>query len=1066
MRLIPTRFLLIAISIITLLFMAGTWGVYRYALSADQPTSTPIPPPLSKEEEEIKKAIDIAIQAEQPHALALLLYENQIEEIKTSADGSWATAWLVPLDPQTGEIVPIEPGLALVRSTDQGWQAFLPSDPLWPIVIKEIPNDLIPSDKKIEWLQLSEYKAAAVTAPIKGYKLPWSGGDTMALTQSVGHDRYTPSGNAHFAFDFAKPGYPSGLFNVLAARGGVVRRVIWTNENGNETNSNYIVLEDTSTSPVTYQLYMHLAKDSIPPELRVIGKPVRQGQLIGVADDTGVSSGNHLHFMVHTNAASYWGTSIDITFDEVTINGGRPRITSDLPYCKSSDVCDTTQTTYVSSNFMSPDHIPPTGGITLPPQGSLISIGTLPLQGWAKDENSGIGSVQFMALYSGAWHYLGNTFSSENFSYNWDMCADKVPDGPVSLALSIRDKALNQATGLPGLTHFSKNYECPVPPTACNPTSNQIALFAGSDYQGKCEVFSTGDYSSASQLGKLGGDNAESIRVGANVQATLFTGESLTGRGETFFGGDSNLADNRVGADTVSSLKVKTRTSLPAIPALTWPENGASYLDDASFSFSWRDASGGSQYQLQVISETTSILVTPWISQTHWHLSALPPGDYTWKVKARNENGESSWSTSRTLQITPASNSLALLVEPLVPPFLETMESATIGWEGTNWKLANEANHTDGGSLGWEYSPNSSNSYDDGTTNSGYLTSPEITIPGSGAYYLRFYYQYETEDPHIHWDQRWVQISVNGGAYENMLQLSSDPMSYWLRSPAISLVSYLGQKIRLRFYFSTLDSLNNQFMGWNIDDVSITTEPPSACIDSDNTIAQASWLLDAQPVTRAICPGGDIDYYKFQGVEGDQIGIRTQSQAIGSPLDTTLTLIDIDGSSPLAYNDDIVQFERTDSFISYRLSRSGTFYIKVQAWDHPNSGGMNEVYTLALFSDSQDPSASFINPQEATTLSFGKTNLSIAASDNKSGIGLIRFYWHSNDWQIPNWIYLGEDWDPSDGWNYEFDTSGISNLNGIAVYAVVFDWAGNWVGTGAWNLRSPMIYLPLIIQSH
>ena len=47
------------------------------------------------------------------------------------------------------------------------------------------------------------------------------------------------------------------------------------------------VLEDRTTTPVTYQLYLHLAQDSIPATLRVIGAQVRRGQFIGVADDTG-----------------------------------------------------------------------------------------------------------------------------------------------------------------------------------------------------------------------------------------------------------------------------------------------------------------------------------------------------------------------------------------------------------------------------------------------------------------------------------------------------------------------------------------------------------------------------------------------------------------------------------------------------------------------------------------------------------------------------------------------------------------------------------------------------------
>ena len=28
----------------------------------------------------------------------------------------------------------------------------------------------------------------------------------------------------------------------------------------------------------------------------------------------------------------------------------------------------------------------------------------------------------------------------------------------------------------------------------------------------------------------------------------------------------------------------------------------------------------------------------------------------------------------------------------------------------------------------------------------------------------------------------------------------------------------------------------------------------------------------------------------------------------------------------------------------------------------------------------------------------------------------------TNDWQIPNWIFLGEDWDPDNGWSTEEST--------------------------------------------
>ncbi|NJN44468.1 MAG: M23 family metallopeptidase, partial [Anaerolineae bacterium] len=113
-----------------------------------------------------------------------------------------------------------------------------------------------------------------------------------------------------------------------ASKGGTVHLAVWDYPNGFDdgscAHSNYIILKDTTTTPTTYQLYLHLAFDSIPEDLRTIGAPVVQGQYIGNADDTGCSTGHHLHFHVHTNSFSYWGTALDITFDDVSINGGRP----------------------------------------------------------------------------------------------------------------------------------------------------------------------------------------------------------------------------------------------------------------------------------------------------------------------------------------------------------------------------------------------------------------------------------------------------------------------------------------------------------------------------------------------------------------------------------------------------------------------------------------------------------------------------------------------------------------------------------------------------------------------
>ena len=393
------------------------------------------------------------------------------------------------------------------------------------------------------------------------------------------------------------------------------------------------------------------------------------------------------------------------------------------------------------------------------------------------------------------------------------------------------------------------------------------------------------------------------------------------------------------------------------------------------------------------------------------------------------------------------------------------METLALDWtHSNNWDLTDEINHTSGGVVSWYYDTNSASGYDTGAPNAGYLTSPPINLPANGGAFLDFWYYYETESSGINWDQRWVQISVNNGPFTNIHQLSDDQTRVWLRSPAISLATYAGSSVRIRFYFVTLDGLGNQYKGWYIDDISINLVAPPDCLDMDNTIANATLINYGSSQFGLICAGGDVDYYKFQGVAGDRVGIRVDASTMGSTLDSYLTLYDNDGLSLLAENDDQVLYEQTDSFISYLLLRTGTYYIKIKSWDHPTSGSPSAFYTLHLYQDNQDPTASIIFPQDGQNIIKGPFQLSVNAADTQTGISYVDFLWHSPDWQSANWQVIGQDWDGSDGWSMPFDTSQIDIANGIAIYARVYDQAGNWIGLGAYNLRLPGVFLPMIVK--
>ncbi len=91
----------------------------------------------------------------------------------------------------------------------------------------------------------------------------------------------------------------------------------------------------------------------------------------------------------------------------------------------------------------------------------------------------------------------------------------------------------------------------------CTPDANQVALYANPDYAGNCITLGIGEYPNPGYLGPVGNDNAESIRVGSNVQAILCVDDNYQGTCETLAADDANLGDNAVGANSVSSARVE-----------------------------------------------------------------------------------------------------------------------------------------------------------------------------------------------------------------------------------------------------------------------------------------------------------------------------------------------------------------------------------------------------------------------------------------------------------------------------------------------------------------------------
>jgi hypothetical protein len=398
------------------------------------------------------------------------LLDYQIEHIQVQDDGQMAIIWLAAVDPETGEVLAREPELALgILDQDGQWQVLLDDDPNF--------DDAFINFQYAEKSQQGDLISAAEAMPKSGkvyggYYLPWAAGLEKRLTWSVGHTSCYPIYYCTHAFDFAD----GTMFPLVASKGGTVFHWKDSCPNNTSTCTNSITLQDRSTDPWTYQIYLHIAQNSVPSSLRQVGARVLQGQYIATVDNTGYSTGHHVHFMVvsentryfSTGMQSVWGVAEDITFRDVTINwhaptqGGRPR----LAY-EAAEYGGEGQTYYVSGNTPA---FPPTGGLTAPATKTYVTNRNLTVSGWGEDDIAVV-KMEILANFAGSWVQIGSEQTSNPFTTTVDLCSTPIPNGSFTLALRVWDYEGNPS---PIMTprKLIKNVECGT--TGTNPSVSLI----------------------------------------------------------------------------------------------------------------------------------------------------------------------------------------------------------------------------------------------------------------------------------------------------------------------------------------------------------------------------------------------------------------------------------------------------------------------------------------------------------------------------------------------------------------------------------------------------------------
>lgn len=1041
-------------------------------------------------DEALREAFKKAVEQDRAQVLGFMIYDVVVDRIEYSQDGTVALLYLALQDPLSKAMIAVEPGLSIARNESrsdptiaESWQLTMQTAPDFSKQVKSLPAELLTEDILMRYGEEAQVIDPQSVQVFTGYKLPWSAGVEKRLSGSIGHVLTYKScpETCRYAYDFAD----GTMFPILASKGGTVKSFRVGCANNDHNCTNFLALEDQSTIPTTYQIYYHMAYDSIPAHLRVVGAQVMQGEYIGDVDNTGASSGHHLHFHVFitpTRSNWEWGYSTDFVYDDVAINGGRPRTCSEATSFPSyGSECnpgpDGIRGTPDDNRFRSgntPAH-PPSGNVITPINRQLLTTQVMTVGGTAVD-NIEVTRIQVLANWNDTWRTIDNITPGSGgiFLKDIDLCAANVPEGPFSLLVRVYDREGSQVVASPGVIQLIKNFGCgsiQVPPApACAPNDNQVALYAEPDFRGACKKFEIRDkVYSTEELGSVGDNTAASIQVGKNVQAILFDlGDDVSqvipeGRIETFESNDVNLADNRIGADRVSGLQVLLRSMPPDEPFLTavGPKlDGTSPTTQDSLILAWNGGAGATSFDVVLSGpgRTDTWTVT---RETSIPIGTLAAGSYNWLVTARNSAG-----TNNTLGSFTVVNASPPNLPARNTPFFDDVESGSNDWTATGfWQRASLETGGRPATQVWMY--NNGEDYaplpSPGVPwRGGDLTSPPISIPTGATHYLQFKYFADVEDGNVYWDQRRVQVIDAQGKITDLYQLSDDkqfPSQVWLQRPSLSLAAFAGKTIRIRFHFNVIDTQYNAGFGWAVDDIAVNTVAPVAgCADNDrNSPDFASPIQMGSTVTGAlICPQNDIDFYRFEGIAGQPVSIDIDAQVKGSALDALVLLLDSDKRSVIAENDDEVLGDETDPLLTYTLQRSGTYYLKVKAWDHPGAGGLNYFYDLKLnLVQARKPRSIEIlspaNPKQIPSVPF---EVVVTAEDyDGKPVTQVEFYWHGPDWTNGSWVKVGTDSNGSDGWSIILHPLLYGEIDGSALYVQAKNASGTAIGKVLWDLE-------------
>lgn len=158
---------------------------------------------------------------------------------------------------------------------------------------------------------------------------------------------------------------------------------------------------------------------------------------------------------------------------------------------------------------------------------------------------------------------------------------------------------------------------------------------------------------------------------------------------------------------------------------------------------------------------------------------------------------------------------------PALTFFTDDAEGAAL-WDASGlWHLSSNRSHSS--SHSYYFGQEGSWSYDTGAVESGSLTThAPIDLTATNNATLTFWQFLDSEGPP--YDQGHVQVSTDGGGNWTEVAVNTTTNGTWQQT-SVDLSDHTFSSLYLRFFFDTVDAIDNAHEGWYVDDILITGEP-------------------------------------------------------------------------------------------------------------------------------------------------------------------------------------------------------------------------------------------------